>query len=351
MSNIDDIVNVQISIESPTSTGESFSGLLLVVPKAAQAGSETMPDCAKIRYASDLTNFGYQSTDAVYDAASAAFAQNPRPEYLFVAARQTTTADGSAKNEAISDTLNRALQTPGWYGFCLVDYTEGTDLREAAIWAGSNSKLFGFTWNGNEIPVDISSYDHAFAIYCQNANTAAAWMAKCFGYTPGAETWALKNLANIESQDISNTKIQAIENEMSNYYRSVAGKAMAAPGKVGSGEWIDVIRFKDYLINEIQVEVFNYLTRNAKVQYNDGGITGVQNVIEGVLSQAQRSGGVDEDRYDDGGNVERGFIVTVPKSADISTSDRKARKLTNVTFTARLAGAIHNTRIKGTLVY
>lgn len=354
MSNIDDIVNVQISIESPTSSGESFSGLLLVVPKATQAGTETMPDCAKIRYAADLTNFGYQSTDAAYEAANVAFAQSPRPEYVYVIARQTTaasTTDSTAKNEAISDTLNRALKTSGWYGFCLVDYSEGADLREAAIWAGSNSKLFGFAWGGNEIPIDVGSYDHAFAIFCQNNYAAVAWMAKCFGYNPGAETWALKSLSGIEAEDLSSTKITSLEALPSNYYRIIAGKGMAAPGKVGSGEWIDVIRFKDYLINEIQVEVFNYLSRNAKVQYNDGGITGVQNVIESVLSQGQRNGGIDEDRFDDDGNIDRGYIVTVPKSADISASDRMARKLTNVSFMARLAGAIHNVRIKGTLVY
>ena len=59
MSNIDSIVNVQISIEAPMNTSASFSALLLVVPKAENSGSITMPDVAEISGAADLSEFGY----------------------------------------------------------------------------------------------------------------------------------------------------------------------------------------------------------------------------------------------------------------------------------------------------
>ena len=74
-------------------------------------------------------------------------------------------------------------------------------------------------------------------------------------------------------------------------------------------------------------------------------------MIESVLSAAQRTGGIDEDRYDENENLERGYIVTAPKSSSISITEKRNRKLTGISFIARLAGAIHEVAIRGTLVY
>ncbi len=49
--------------------------------------------------------------------------------------------------------------------------------------------------------------------------------------------------------------------------------------------------------------------------------------------------------------LRRGYTITVPLASEVSASDKKNRKLSGVSFTARLAGAIHETQIKGTLVY
>ena len=43
-------------------------------------------------------------------------------------------------------------------------------------------------------------------------------------------------------------------------------------GKTGGGEWIDVIRFRDWLQNDMQVRVVNLLIVNPKIPYTDNGI-------------------------------------------------------------------------------
>ena len=352
MSNIDDIVNVQISIDSPTNSGTSYSALLLVVSAPEKAGA-TMPTVAKISYASDLSDYGFTETSDAYRAATIAFAQDPRPEDVYVTVRKSE--DGTA--ETLSTTLDRAASEPGWYGFILACDASGSDMKVAADWAEANTKLFGFSWTGSEIPFSITSYNRTFAMYYDGTEGddaefgALALMAKCFGYDPGSESWDLKSLATVPVSSLTNAKISELEAIPCMYYVKTANRNCTRNGKVGSGEWIDIIRLRDWLVSEIRDKVFSYLTANKKVPYTDDSITGVQNKVEEVLYAAQRNNAIEADTTDENGNVTKGYVVTVPKAYDISAADKKSRRLKNVTFTARLAGAIIAVTIKGSLTY
>lgn len=356
MSNTNDVVDVTIAIESPATDSASFSNLLLVVPGPANAGTEEMPTVAVIQSAKDLTVFGYNSDDAAYKAASVAFNQDMKPDKVYVIERKVALES----NETIADCLDRAMSVNEWYGFALVTYTTAADIEAAAKWAENNSKLFGYTYTAGNNPLDISSYNNTFGFFAGDLKSGEisdgnmyaniAFMAKCFSYDPGSESWDLKTLRGVTASNLTTTKVETLKTSNINFYRTIANKDVTQEGKVGSGEWIDVIRFKEWLINKIQIEVFNYMVKNPKVSYNDAGITGIQNVIQSVLAGAQGTG-IDTDRYDENGVVEKGYEVTVPKSANVSATDKKNRKLAGVTFVARLAGAIHETQIKGTLVY
>lgn len=358
MSNISDVVDVTIAIEAPATDSASFSNLLLVVGQPKNSGEEEMPNVAIIRQADDLKVFGYDSTDEAYKAAKVAFSQDPQPRDVFVIARKV---DADKENEPLAECLDRAAGVNTWYGFSLVGFSSTTELQAAAEWAEANNRLFGFTYLSGNLPIVISGYNHTFAFYAGsigvseypdgNTYAAVAYMAKCFGYDPGAETWDLKTLNGVTESRLSTNKVNELKIANTNFYRNIANKNVSQEGKVGSGEWIDVIRFKDWLLNKIQIEVFNFMLKNEKVAFNDSGITGIQNVIESVLSAAQRTGGIDEDRYDEDENLERGYIVTAPKSSSISVTEKRNRKLTGISFIARLAGAIHEVTIQGTLVY
>lgn len=356
MSNIDSIVNVQISIEAPMNPSASFSALLLVVPKAENAGSVTIPTVAEISSASDLADYGYTEKSEAYKAALVAFAQDPRPEKVYVTVRQA--GDSDATNEPIATTLERAASENGWYGFVLVGSNEGSDTKAAATWAEANGKLFGFSWTGSEIPVDITSYNRTFAMYYTGTEenldakySALALMAKCFGYDPGSVNWYYRTLSGIPASNLTNAKIAELNKIPSGYYVTVGGKDIVMGAKVGTGEWIDIIRLRDWLVSEIRDNVFSYLVSSKKVPYTDKGIAGIQNRIEEVLRTAQKNGAICEDTTDENGNVTKGYEVIVPRVSSISKAEKKSRILRNVTFTALLTGAINLAYIKGTLTY
>ena len=357
MSNINEIVDVQIAIEAPPLSTEAFSRMLLVVPKPTLAGTSEMSGVISIRQARELTDFGYAATSEAYQAAQVAFSQNPGPSLIYLIARQTV----EESNEAISVTLDRAMEINEWYGVCLVGFETVADLRAAADWCEANKKLFGFAWSGTNIPLAINSYNRTFAIYSgetgispmQAGNTYqhVGLMAKCFGYEPGSETWAHKEIATAAPSKINSAKILALQNARSNYYIEIANQHNSEPGNVGSGEWIDTIRLMDWLLVKVQEAVYGFIHANKKVPFNDDGITGIQNQVDSVLKQAQINGGIDVDRYDDNGEVEKGYEVFAPKASNISASDRRSRKLYGMYFIARLASATHFVQIRGTLVY
>ena len=354
MSNINDIVDVAIAIEAPAIEESAYTNILLVVPIPTGEGvSVTLEGVAEITRAKDLLDFGFAESDVAYVAASVAFSQTPGPAKLYV----TPTASN------VETVLNAAVANPNWYGVCFAETLTAANLKKVADWCEANGKMFGYSFTANTPTQAITDYDRTWAIHSGNATdengTAPAinafahiaFMAKCFNYDPGSETWAYKSLNGIYPSVLDETKVAALKAANCNYYIRVADRNITLDGKVGSGEWIDIIRLRDWLVSEIQSAVYGYIAANPKVPYTDAGITGIQNQIEGVLRRAQAMGGIDVDQFDDDGNVDRGYIVHVPRAASISKTDKRNRILKTIVFEARLTGAIHNVRIRGTLTY
>ena len=183
----------------------------------------------------------------------------------------------------------------------------------------------------------------------ENAFAALGWMAKCFGYEPGSETWAYKELAGIVPSVLSKDNKNKLEEKNVSAFLRYAGTNITTGGKTLAGEWIDVIRFRDWLKNELQVSVFNILKVNRKVPYTDSGISLIEGAMESVLKKAQDIGGVSSTEYSADGLEIPGFTVSVPKASGLDEATRKSRKLTSCEWTARLAGAIHIVEISGKL--
>jgi hypothetical protein len=135
------------------------------------------------------------------------------------------------------------------------------------------------------------------------------------------------------------------------YYITVAGLGNVMGGKVLAGEWIDVIRFRDWLKNDMQLRVFTLLRTNAKLPFTDDGIMLVENQMRASLDLGQENGGIAPDEYNDA--VERipGYTVSVPLASSLTPTQKASRRLTGCRFTARLASAIRAVQIRGSLVY
>lgn len=341
---IDNLVNVKISISEGVGSSASFSNILLV---GIAADDATPKNIAVYASANEILEAGWDENSAIYKAAVVAFMNGATQLYV---------AEKGA-SESISDVLNRANETDGWYGLALAGF-EPADYKTVADWAESNSKLFGYTVDCSESienPVP-TTYSYAFGIGTKktvtndnNTHLAVAFLAKSLTYQAGSETWAYKTLSGVEYDEFTASDIAKLKTAGLNYYVLCAGKAITLEGKTTSGEWIDVIRFRDWLLNDMQTRIYNLFIKNAKVPYTDAGIALIQNQMIASLKEGQSVGGIAQTEYDDEGNEIPGFTTSVPTSANIGDANKATRTLAGCSFTARLANAIHIVEIRGTL--
>lgn len=251
-----------------------------------------------------------------------------------------------------------------WYGWAFTSRIQA-DILAAAAWTESVRKIFGTsTAEAGSYNPDVTSdtgyklyndnYYRTFWFYHEKAATdfpECAVFARCFAVLPGGETWALKKLAGVTTDGLTETQYNAITRKNGNTFERFRNISLTQNGKVAAGEWIDVIRFRDWLQEEITVNVVNLLINRDKVPYTDDGIAMIEARIRQSLELGQRRGGIAPTEYDEDGNENLGFTIEVPLSSQISANQKASRVLTDVKFTARLAGAIHVVEIYGSLTY
>lgn len=337
---LDSIVHCTISIEAPVMDSESFGTILLVGHPPVIKG-EDIEDVGVYTSLKTIVNKGWDETTRMYQAAKAAFLQSVKSIYIAV----------WKEDEEIGTTVNRALDKPGWYGIATVD-ADKSEYEKVAELIETREKIFCFATDELGSPLTKTEYFRTLGIYSDKDEFInVAWMAKCFGYDAGSESWEYKTLAGVEASEYRTSNIQKLDAVNISYYTSCSGKNITRGGKMIGGEWIDVIRFRDWLKNQMQISIFRLFTAYAKLPYTDDGIILIENMMESVLKSGQRVGGIDETRYDTEGRPEYGYVVSVPKASSLNNSQRASRQLPNCDFTARLSGAISVIEIQGNLVY
>lgn len=363
MSNLSNIVNVNIDISSPVVDDTSFDNLLIVGAAPAVSGDITPDDVAVYGSLKEVNDAGWVSSGAGADpvgiAARVAFSQSPPPTAVYIAIRKIA----SSTAEDVATTLNRALLTPGWYVICPAGITED-DYSDIAEWAEASAKMFAYTVLDPASTAVAATFYRSMGFFGKEsiAQLAAdvpgdnkylhvAAVAKCLNYQSGGETWAYKQLAVVRPAALSAADEKTLKDAGLNYYYTVASKNITQNGKVRAGEWIDVIRFRDWLVNDLQMRVFNQFVVNPKIPYTDGGIGLIQNQMIASLKQGVTNGGIAPEEFDEDGNSIPSFTTTVPLAANLTSSQKASRQLTGCKFAARLAGAIQAVEIKGSLTY
>jgi len=256
------------------------------------------------------------------------------------------------------------LEDNAWYGLISSDRTKQVQLDFAA-WTETQEKLFGFASDEAAIltagvSTDVISvakdtrYYRTYASYSANAATQypdAAWMSAVFPLQPGSETWALKKLGGVTPDKLPATDRNTILGKGGNTFEYCQTQiALTNPGKVAAGEWIDVIRGRDWLKDLIQTNMVMMMINRAKVPYTDAGIQLCVTNLRKSLQQGVSVGYIAPDEIDADGNTVPGFTITAPISSEIDPLVKASRVLT-LEFSARLAGAIHVVNINGAVGY
>lgn len=356
MANIDRIVQVSIQLRTAGITSIQFNDLLLFGPFIKPVGS-----LANVYIITDpdelVETYGVLVADPLYKAASVFFSQIPHPPQVYIG------FDGNAAN-VDTDLIALTNENNDWYGFCDVLHDENRAL-DIAAYMEAHEKLFVTVLSDpDNITAGATDTTSTAHLLMSNNYFRTAWWwnpdplqfpdvaiaARSFTKYPGQETWANQRLAAVASTFLNETTYTNISHKNGNTFEPFRNIAITQNGKVSGGEWIDVIRFRDWLCEEIKVTIFQQMVDN-RIPYTDPGIAIIRSRLQQALDRGVSRGGIAPAEVDIEGNLVPSYTIQVPLSMTISPNDKANRILRDVYFTARLAGAIHVVQIQGTLTY
>lgn len=196
--------------------------------------------------------------------------------------------------------------------------------------------------------VQTSAYTRTSVIFAQSATNDyrdGAWFGRMLPYTPGTATYAHKTLSGIAADTLASSEADFINGKNGTTYMTVAGINETFESKCGSGDFIDTITGQTELQAALQIAVFGTFTTQQKVPYTDFGIESLATITRSVIKArtAKKPG----DFSFLAASPEP--LVTVPLAANVTGSDKSARILKNITFAAKIAGAIHRAVINGNI--
>ena len=358
MANLSRISSVQITLATAGLRQQSFSDLLLM-------GTHTGPNRVDVITSAEdlLTGFGLDDTSLLYQAAQVAFSQEPCVNRLYIGRRDAL----EAANTALSACLGANDE---WYGIALVDHV-AADLLPAAAWAEANSRLLGAVITDPDVAA-ASGDEPATALmtgqYFRTAwwyhTSATAWpevaaMSKGFTVPPGGGgegvreggTWANMQLRAVPAVRLTETQYTNIRTRNGNTFEPFRNLSLTQGGKTAGGEWIDIIRGRDWLCEEIRINTV-LLFVDRRIPYTDAGIAAVRQRVDQSLALGVRRGLIAPREIDpDTGKEIPSYVITVPSAVQVSQNDKANRILRDLTFRARLAGSIHVSELRGSLQY
>jgi hypothetical protein len=352
---LDRIVEVIINRQTTVPTMKSFSEHLFV--DAFDITGTTFDASHRVKIIGDpeeLITMGLTSDSVPYRAAQKQFSQNPHINKMYIGVKLPTDASWGDALSAIKK------QNNGFYAVTTSARTMA-DQQAIAQWIEANEKLYGIESGDplitDEDTGDIAAYiklnnlDRSFVFFhpdCapdedgnitpEDPMPVVALMGYMLTYQPGSATWMFKDMKAVPTYELDTGPFQKATDKNVMLYCLVADVPTTFWGKVGSGEYIDVIHGCDWLKARIQNKVFTVLKQNKKVSFNDTGIEIIKSALKSALQE-----GIDLAELLDS------YTITVPEAADVPLDDKANRNLPQVNFNAPLQGAIHTTKIRGTI--
>jgi hypothetical protein len=341
MSDLTDIIKVDITRETETVDRENFGVPLFLIDDTVVAASVT--ERVKSYSNIDAVADDYAATDVAYKMAAAAFSQEIRPRRIKIGKRATDETHAVALQACVD-------VDDDWYALAAQTITKA-DIIAIAAWVEPRTKLYIARSADADIitnatddvasTLEAAEYDRTSVMYHSKASTEyadAAWLGDTLPRDPGSQTFKFKTLKTITFDTLTSAQKDYALGKNANTYQRVAGVNITQDGKVASGEFIDIIRGIDWLTARIKERIFTRLINSPKIPFTNAGIAIIETQVREQLDIA-----VDRQLV----APEPEYTVTVPDVLETDELDRQNRQLKNVNFRARLAGAIHYVEIRG----
>ena len=243
-----------------------------------------------------------------------------------------------------------------WYGIIIMSQT-AADIEAIAALVEADTRLFYYrTADADNLVQDTgigatlkaAGYTRSFGVYSTDDDgyLEAACAAKELTKDPGSYTMKFQQVAGVTVEDLTTSYVTNLKHNNLNFIEAVSGyNIITSEGVVADGNYIDNIRFTDWLEVRMREDIFQDIINAGetagKLPYTREGYAVLESAMRKRLALGVAAGGL----------VDGTIVVTMPDPDDADPADKAVRtvRLTKV-FSAQLAGAVHKTIITGDLV-
>lgn len=287
------------------------------------------------------TVFGHTSN--VFIAAKKIFEQDNPPEKI--ACMSTTDNLETALTSLVDQEFRQVIPVS-------LGNTGESTLKEVADWCETNKRmLFTSVRDTSETSAMTSSrrgYDHTVILYSPSTEPTdifpeAALVGVAAGKDVGSFTYKNQILKNVSAVSVASTSaLETLHDGGFNTILAKAGDIVTSEGLTFSGQYIDIVDSKDWLVQQIEYKVQKVLNNEDKLPYDNNGINLLDSTVIGVLKEAYDNGMIadNEEGLPD-------YYTDFEAREETNQGDRSIRKYIGGTFGFGLAGAIHEVQIKG----
>lgn len=353
------MLDIDVNLTLLQTSGEASFGIPLFAAANVTGTDEASAAVpyTECRTLNDVVNAGFAKDSKIYAAIQLMMKQDRRPN---------TFAVYGGASEALLDDSDE-WENENWRQLVVVDPGTSTIKDIAAKvetlvnkvlftsmtvegYAAMNDTAFKSAWE--TAIADLKTYDRTVIMfYNDEINTPeAALVGATAAKDVGSFTYKNLILKGVPALTLSDGKIRAINGSDDKGHGLTvvkkAGDIVTSEGKVASGEYIDVIDSRDWIIYYIGYEGQKVLNTSDKVPYTTTGITQLENAVVSVLKRAFDNGMIapTEDN-EEVGNYSTNFL---PKS-EMTSDNIASRRYTGGNFSFELAGAIHEAEINGSI--
>ena len=122
-----------------------------------------------------------------------------------------------------------------------------------------------------------------------------------------------------------------------NTYENFGGRNILSEGRMVNGEFVDIIRFADWLEARMRERIYLTLVNSEKIPYTAAGFAIIEGRMREVLQEGVAVGGLGS------------FNVTVPNPRTLDPNLRANRVAEGFEFVGVLSGSVHFVSVSGKL--
>ena len=331
-------LDVKVKIDLTKPAGKLGFGIPLIL----ESGVETAIDYVECNSLADVETAGFGAGTNVYEAASLIFMQDDAPKTIAVCATEGTAVEWLAK-AANTDKSWRQLITIG----------EDSITRRSISTAIETlpGKMFFYSSSLDNV-INVKDEDKAYnrtVIFMGATMTdgskgyeVAALVGATAGKTPGSITYKNQTLKGVAPMHLQSTGLDSLHSKNCIALIAKAGDSVTSEGKALSGEYIDIIDSKDYIIQQLEYKTQKALNTYDKIPYDNQGIAILEAIAVDVLNDCYNNGMIATNE-----NGKPAYTVNYGLREETSEGDRAARKYIEGKFSFALSGAIHEVEITG----